>query len=132
MSNKNPIPEEYFNEPLSQEQMEGLAAAAEEAEQYLQAMVWTEMDESYFEALRVKLNKGEDEIGPRQFKSYKLTDGSPYYLMVIPAGKQHNGEKMVAYYHTILEDMEWGECNGEYKLVSESELSEIFNINYNK
>ena len=50
-----------------------------------------------------------------------------YEYMVIPAGKQHNGERMVQYYHTIFMDYEMGDPNGEYKLVDEYELYDMLN-----
>jgi len=52
-------------------------------------------------------------------------------LMVIPAGRQHNGEEMVQYFHIITEDLELGECNGSYELVTKKDLEEKFNIKYN-
>ena len=127
----NLIPEEYWNE-VSQEEMEALQSAADEMEQYLSQPVdeWDEMDESYYQHLRERFKKGEDEIGPRQFKQYQ-NKFLPIQMMVIPAGRQHNGEEMVQYFHTITEDMEVGECNGEYLLLTESELEEKFNIKYN-
>jgi hypothetical protein len=48
------------------------------------------------------------------------------------AGKQHDGEKMVQFYHTIFQDYHLGEPNGEYKLVDETELFEMLNTNYNQ
>ena len=127
------IPDEYWGEEVSLEEKVALQKAANEAESILSIpfVEWTEMDNEYFEVLRENLGKTKDDVGPRKFKSY-ICKEQPFYLMVIPAGRQHNGEGMVAYYHTILEDMEFGECNGQYNLVSESELTEIFNINYNQ
>ena len=55
----------------------------------------------------------------------------PVQLMVIPAGRQHNGEEMVQYFHIITEDLELGECNGSYELVTKKDLEEKFNIKYN-
>lgn len=129
--NENLIPEEYWNE-VSQEEMEALQSAADEMERYLSQPVdeWNEMDESYYQHLRERFKKGEDEIGPRQFKQYQ-NKFLPIQMMVIPAGRQHNGEEMVQYFHTITEDMEVGECNGSYELITESELDEKFNIKYN-
>jgi hypothetical protein len=57
--------------------------------------------------------------------------GSNYGYIVIPAGKQHDGEKMVQWYHLIYEDFHWTGPNGEHKLVDEFELKEILNTNYN-
>ena len=128
--NDNLIPEEYWNE-VSQEK-EALQKAADEANEYLEHPIdeWNELDESYYEHLRERFGKGKDEIGPRQFKQYQ-NKFLPIQMMVIPAGRQHNGEEMVQYFHTITEDMEVGECNGEYLLLTESELDEKFNIKYN-
>lgn len=129
--NENLIPEEYWNE-VSQEEMEALQSAADEMEQYLSQPMdeWNEMDESYYQHLRERFKKGEDEIGPRQFKQFQNAF-LPIQMMVIPAGRQHNGEKMVQYFHTITEDMEGGKCNGSYELITETDLEEKFNIKYN-
>lgn len=56
--------------------------------------------------------------------------GGNYGYIVIPAGKQHDGEKMVQWYHLIYEDFHWGNPNGEHRLVDEFELNEILNNNY--
>lgn len=56
--------------------------------------------------------------------------GGNYGYIVIPAGKQHDGEKMVQWYHLIFEDFHWVGPNGEHKLVDEFELKEILNTNY--
>lgn len=129
--NENLIPEDYWNE-LTQEEKDVLASAASEMEEYLSQPTdeWHEMDEAYYQHLRQRFGKGEDEIGPRQFKQYQNAF-LPIQMMVIPAGRQHNGEEMVQYFHTLTEDMELGECNGSYELVTESELEEKFNIKYN-
>ena len=129
--NENLIPEDYWNE-LTQEEKDVLASAASEMEEYLSQPVdeWHEMNEVYYQHLRQRFGKGEDEIGPRQFKQYQNAF-LPIQMMVIPAGRQHNGEEMVQYFHTLTEDMELGECNGSYELVTESELEEKFNIKYN-
>ena len=58
--------------------------------------------------------------------------GDNYEFIVIPAGKQHDGEKMVQFYHTIFQDYHLGEPNGTYKLVTETELFEMLNTNYNQ
>lgn len=58
--------------------------------------------------------------------------GSNYELLVMSAGKQHDGEKMVQFYHTIFEDYHSGGPNGSYKLVDETELFEMLNTNYNQ
>lgn len=127
----NLIPEEYWNE-VSQEEMEALQKAADEANEYLEQPIdeWDEMDDTYFEALREKFKKGKDEIGQRQFKTF-MNRSIPIWMMVMPAGRQHDGEKMVQYFHTITEDMESGECNGSYELITETDLEEKFNIKYN-
>lgn len=128
---ENPIPDEYWNE-VSQEDMENLQAAANEMEAYLSQPTneWSEMDDVYYDHLRERFQKGPDEIGPRQFKQFQNAF-LPIQMMVIPAGRQHNGEEMVQYFHTITEDMEEGECNGSYELLTEKELEEKFNIKYN-
>ena len=127
----NLIPEEYWNE-VSQEEMEALQSAADEMEQYLSQPMdeWNEMDDQYYDHLRDRFKKGPDEIGPRQFKQFQNAF-LPIQMMVIHAGRQHNGEKMVQYFHTITEDMEGGECNGSYELITETNLEEKFNIKYN-
>ena len=130
---ETPIPEEYWNtDDVSQEEMEALQAAANEMEAYLSQPTdeWNEMDEMYYEHLRQRFQKGPDEIGPRQFKQFQNAF-LPIQMMVIPAGRQHNGEEVVSYYHTLTEDMEVGECNGSYELLTEKELEERFNIKYN-
>ena len=132
--NENPIPDEYWNDgdTPSMEEMEALQAAADEMEAYLSQPTneWSEMDDAYYDHLRERFQKGPDEIGPRQFKQFQNAF-IPIQMMVIPAGRQHNGEEMVQYFHTITEDMEEGECNGSYELLTEKELEEKFNIKYN-
>lgn len=132
--NENPIPDEYWNDgdTPSMEEMEALQAAADEMEAYLSQPTneWSEMDDVYYDHLRERFQKGPDEIGPRQFKQFQNAF-LPIQMMVIPAGRQHNGEEMVQYFHTITEDMEEGECNGSYELLTEKELEEKFNIKYN-
>jgi len=91
---------------------------------------WTEMDDAYFEMLRKQYNKGPDEIGPRGFKSYIHDNNEPLYMLVFPAGKQHDGEVSTQFYHTIAEDLAYGECNGAYELLSETELFNKYNIKY--
>lgn len=90
---------------------------------------WVEMNESYFKSLRDQYNKSSDEIGPRKFKSYINSD-MPIYVMVIPAGKQHDGSKMIQYFHVIVEDFELGQCNGSYDLVTDVDLLSKFGIEY--
>ena len=122
-----------MNENLTKEEQVALEKAIDDAEKvyYENADSWTEMDEDYFKGLREEYNKTEDEIGPRKFKSF-IHSELPLYILIFPAGKQHNGETMVQYYHTITEDLEVGTCNGSYKLITETELFEKFNIKYNK
>lgn len=66
-----------------------------------------------------------------EFEGKRYQDnGDNYGIIVIPAGKQHDGEKWIQYYHTIFEDYHYGESNGEYKLVTEFELNQMLNTNY--
>lgn len=53
--------------------------------------------------------------------------GDNYEIVVMPAGKQHDGEVMVQFYHTIYTDYHLGGPNGEYKLVDETELFNMLN-----
>lgn len=124
------VPEDFWT-LLSTEEKEALAKAQEEASKEFDGYdEWDEMNEDYFNHLRQRFNKGPEEIGPRFWKSYH-NKNIPIQLMVIPAGRQHDGESMVQWYHTIVEDMQLGECNGEYELISESQLTEKYNINFN-
>jgi len=126
----NPIPDDFWNE-LSNEEKDALTKAQMEAsEEYQNYDEWKEMDEDYFQHLRQRFDKGVDEIGPRITKSYQ-NKFLPLQMMVIPAGRQHDGESMVQMFHLIVEDMEKGECNGEYSLISDTELTEKYNINFN-
>ena len=129
--NENLLPDEYWNE-LTQEEIESLQSAADEMEQYLSqpADEWIELDEAYYEHLRERFKKGPDEIGPRQSKLFQ-NKFIPVQMKVIPAGRQRNGEEMVQYFHIITEDLELGECNGSYELVTKKDLEEKFNIKYN-
>lgn len=130
LNKENPIPEDFWNE-LSDEEMDALAKAQEEAsEEFQNYDEWKEMDGEYFDHLRARFDKGPDEIGPRVWKSYQ-NKFLPMQMMVIPAGRQHDGERVVQMFHLIVEDMEGGECNGEYSLLSDSELLEKYNINFN-
>ena len=127
---ENLIPSDYWDE-LSDSDKETLMNAMAEAEEFLMNTVeWQEMDEAYYAHLRERFDKGPDEIGPREFKSFKSIN-LPLWMMVIPAGKQHDGEKMVQHFHTITEDLEDGQVNGAYELVTEQTLEEKFNIKYN-
>lgn len=58
--------------------------------------------------------------------------GDNYEFIVIPAGKQHDGKKMVQFYHTIHQDYHEGGPNGVYKLVDEVQLFDMLNTNYNQ
>jgi len=58
--------------------------------------------------------------------------GDNFEFIVIPAGKQHNGEEFVQFYHTIFQDYHEGGPNGVYKLVDEVQLFDMLNNNYNQ
>ena len=62
----------------------------------------------------------------REVISYQ-DQGDNFCIVVIPAGKQYNGEEYVQYYHTISEDYHDNGPNGQYKLVDEQELNEMLN-----
>lgn len=65
--------------------------------------------------------------------SIRFIDQSDNFeFIVIPAGRQHNGEEFVSFYHTIFQDYHWGSPNGEYKLVDEIQLFDMLNTNYNQ
>lgn len=65
--------------------------------------------------------------------SIRFIDQSDNFeFIVIPAGRQHNGEEFVKFYHTIFTDYHWGSPNGEYKLVDEIQLFDMLNTNYNQ
>jgi len=130
LNKENPIPSDFWNE-LSEEEKDALTKAQEEASlEYQNYDEWNEMDEEYFQHLRQRFDKGPDEIGPRVWKSYQ-NKFLPMQMMVIPAGRQHDGEKVVQMFHLIVEDMEGGECNGEYSLISEAELLDKYNLTFN-
>ena len=130
---ENLMPEEYWS-GLSETDKDALLKAQLELEgQFQKAQEWQEMDDEYYEHLRGRFGKGPDEIGPRDFKTFK-GNGIPIWMMVIPAGKQSlssSPEIMTQHFHTICEDMELGECNGSYELITEEELESKFNIKYN-
>lgn len=130
LHDENLIPNDYWNE-LSDEERDAMAKAIAEAEEEFNKHMeeWDEMDDAYYERLRERFGKGPESIGPREFKTY-MNRGIPIWLFVMPAGRQHDGESFVTYYHVIAEDMEHGECNGDYTLLSESELEAKFNIKY--
>lgn len=126
----NEVPADFWGE-LSTEEKDSLMKAQEEASlEYQNYDEWNEMDEEYFDHLRKRFDKGPDEIGPRVWKSYQ-NKNIPLQLMVIPAGRQHDGNVMVQWFHTIVEDMQLGECNGDYELITETQLTEKYNINFN-
>lgn len=131
LHDENLIPNDYWSE-LSEQEREAMAKAIDEAEEYFlqNPEEWDLMDEAYYEGMRERFGKGPDEIGPRQFKTY-MNRNMPIWVFVMPAGRQHNGEMVVNYYHVIAEDMESGECNGDYALLTEQELESKYNINYN-
>lgn len=68
-----------------------------------------------------------DVDGVVRFKDH----GSNFELIVIPAGKQHDGDEMINFYHTIYQDYHDGGPNGEYRLVDSAELFNMLNTNYN-
>ena len=130
LKNENLIPTDFWDE-LSESEKDAMTKAFDEAnDEFSNYDEWDEMDETYYSHLRERFGKGPDEIGPRLWKSYQ-NRMIPMQLMVIPAGRQHDGESMVQWFHTIVEDMQLGECNGEYALITETELLEKYNINFN-
>jgi len=131
LHDENLIPDNYWSE-LSEEERAAMAKAIDEAEeQFLQnPEEWDEMDEAYYESMRDRFEKGPDEIGPRQFKTY-MNRNIPIWVFIMPAGRQHDGENFVSYYHVIAEDMQNGEVNGDYALLTEQELESKYNIKYN-
>lgn len=130
LKNENLIPTDFWDE-LSESEKDAMAKAMEEAnEEFSNYDEWDEMNEDFYSHLRERFGKGPDEIGPRLWKSYQ-NKMIPMQLMVIPAGRQHDGGKMVQWFHTIVEDLQHGECNGEYALITETELLEKYNINFN-
>ena len=58
--------------------------------------------------------------------------GDNFDFVVIPAGKQHDGEKFVKFYHTIFTHYNDPSPNGQYELVDEFRLFELLNTNYNQ
>lgn len=63
----------------------------------------------------------------------RLVDhGNNYEFMIIPAGKQHDGERFVEFYHTIFTHYHDPSPNGQYELVDEIRLYDILNNNYNQ
>jgi hypothetical protein len=91
---------------------------------------WTEIDDNYYGYLRERLNKSENEIGPRTVKSFKH-EFLPIWCIVIPAGRLHmESGSIVSYYHTIFEFMDEPEPNGQYEFLSENQLKTKFNITF--
>ena len=131
IDSKNPIPNDYWDE-LNESEKEALAKAYDEAsEEFAKYDEWEEMNDDFYEHLRERFQKGPDEIGPRVWKSYQ-NKVIALQLMVIPAGRQHDSEgNSVQWFHTIVEDLQHGECNGEYELITETQLTERYNINFN-
>ena len=119
--------EQNLSDEQTQNEIEQLTQAA--LEDLNKGYDWTEMNEGYFNELREKYQKGPDEIGPREFKSY-INKDLPIYMIVIPAGKQRDGDQSIQYFHIIVEDLEVGECNGSYELLTETELENKHNIIY--
>jgi ABC-type transport system substrate-binding protein len=73
------------------------------------------------------------------YKVIDLTDGmrlvdhgNNYEFMIIPAGKQHDGEEFVEFYHTIFTHYNDPGPNGQYELVDEVQLYDMLNKNYNQ
>jgi len=60
-----------------------------------------------------------------------IDHGANFEIVVIPAGKHHDGEEFVRFYHTIFTDFADPNPNGEYKLVDEHELHDMLNTNNN-
>ena len=58
--------------------------------------------------------------------------GENYEFLVMSAGKQHDGEKFVKFYHTIFTHYNDVGPNGQYELVDEFRLFELLNTNYNQ
>ena len=89
---------------------------------------WDEMNEDFYSHLRERFGKGPDEIGPRLWKSYQ-NKMIPMQLMVIPA----DSTMVVRWFNGFI--LLWKiynrECNGEYALITETELLEKYNINFN-
>lgn len=111
--------------------MDDIKKVVEQCDDFLFSdSLWIEMDDAYFNALRAQYGKDETEIGPRKYKTY-INSEMPIYIILIPAGKQHDGKTMVQYFHLIVEDFELGQCNGSYELIDEHTLFNKFNIKYN-
>lgn len=55
--------------------------------------------------------------------------GENFEYIIIPAGKKHNGEEQVQFYHTIFMDYHDVGPNGEYELIDETQLNNFLNPN---
>ena len=111
--------------------MDEIKKVADECQEFLFSdSLWVEMDDAYFKTLRAQYGKDETEIGPRKYKTY-INSEMPIYIILIPAGKQHDGNRAIQYFHMIVEDFELGQCNGSYELIDEDKLFHKFNIKYN-
>ena len=65
--------------------------------------------------------------------SIKFVDhGGNFEFIVIPAGKQHDGEEFIQFYHTIFTHYNDPGPNGQYELVDEVQLYDMLNKNYNQ
>ena len=65
--------------------------------------------------------------------SIKFVDhGDNFEIVVIPAGKQHDGEEFIQFYHTIFTHYNDPGPNGQYELVDEVQLYDMLNKNYNQ
>ena len=56
--------------------------------------------------------------------------GDNFEIIVIPAGRQHDGNKMVQWFHTIFQDYHDVGPNGRYELVDENGLYNKLNNTY--
>ncbi len=61
-----------------------------------------------------------------------IDHGDNFEFIVIPAGKQHNGDEFVEFYHTIFTHYNDPGPNGQYELVDEVQLYDMLNTNYNQ
>jgi hypothetical protein len=61
-----------------------------------------------------------------------IDHGDNFEFIVIPAGKQHDGEEFVEFYHTIFTHYNDPGPNGQYELVDEVQLYDMLNKNYNQ
>lgn len=65
--------------------------------------------------------------------SIKFVDhGGNFEFIVIPAGRQHDGEEFIQFYHTIFTHYNDPGPNGQYELVDEVQLYDMLNKNYNQ